>query len=72
MYPENLEQDVLKFVDDLIRFSSTYGITVQRPFLFGTNSMNFEEWKNLLDQDFTANSLPSFVLSFSKQNNVLY
>lgn len=72
IYPENLGQDVLRFVDDLTRYSQTYGITVHEPFLFATQSTNFEEWKNLLDQDFIANDLPSFVLSFSKPNNALY
>lgn len=53
IYPQRLENDVLWFIDELIRLSSTYGIIVKKPFLFGTQSMNFDEWRQLLDEDFS-------------------
>nr|AAQ74967.1 Twi2p [Tetrahymena thermophila] len=72
IYNQKDERSVDGFIDTLKKASQTYGITVNDPFFFAQRDWNANSWIKSLDEDFSKNDLPQFVLSFGQAQSGLY
>ncbi|KAL4470825.1 hypothetical protein ABPG73_000085 [Tetrahymena malaccensis] len=72
IYNQRDEKDVDQFVETLRKASQTYGITVNDPFFFSQRDWNAKNWIKTLDDDFSKNDLPQFVLTFGQVQGGFY
>ncbi|KAL4483007.1 hypothetical protein ABPG74_019033 [Tetrahymena malaccensis] len=72
LYNQKDEQKVDQFIDTLKKAGQTYGITINDPFFFAVKDWKVENWINLLDEDFTKNDMPQFVLTFGQVQDSFY
>ncbi|EAR94948.1 piwi-like Twi9p protein (macronuclear) [Tetrahymena thermophila SB210] len=72
IYNQKDEKYVDDFVDTLKKASQTYGIIVNDPYFFAERDSNANNWIKSLDEDFSKNDLPQFVLSFGQVNSGFY
>ncbi|KAL4494440.1 hypothetical protein ABPG72_019850 [Tetrahymena utriculariae] len=66
------EKDVDQFIETLKKASQTYGIKVNDPFFFSQRDWIAKNWIQKLDEDFSKNDLPQFVLTFGQVQGGFY
>ncbi|KAL4512578.1 hypothetical protein ABPG72_020415 [Tetrahymena utriculariae] len=71
-YHQKDEREMDQFVETLTKASQTYGITVHKPFFFVQKDWNTKNWIKTLDEDFSQNDLPSFVVTFGNFQSGFY
>ncbi|KAL4489847.1 hypothetical protein ABPG72_022487 [Tetrahymena utriculariae] len=72
IYNQKDDGQVDQFVQTLRKASQAYGIDVSEPFFFSQRDWNAKNWIKELDEDFSKNDLPQFVMSFGQVQTGFY